>query len=74
LTCGEQGLFLKKATMTKGFGLELIESIINTTPELFTKAFTILIHQHPDLLKMVKDKICPLLVRIFPERNDVKHD
>lgn len=62
MTSGEPATFLKKISMTKTFGFELIESIITTNPSLFTK--------HPHLLKLLKEKVCPLLIRCFSEKHE----
>jgi hypothetical protein len=40
MTAGEQGTFIKKAIMSKGFGFELIESTISASPTIFVKVRT----------------------------------
>ncbi|KAJ3325884.1 hypothetical protein HDV06_002269 [Boothiomyces sp. JEL0866] len=57
---GEPGSFLKVNSIQKAMGLEIIESIISTCPKLFTI--------YPDLLSLVKDKVCPLIVKLFSEK------
>ncbi|KAJ3277170.1 hypothetical protein HDV01_000222 [Terramyces sp. JEL0728] len=57
---GEAGSFLKVNSIQKVMGLEIIESIISTCPKLFTI--------YPDLLGLVKDKVCPLIVKLFSEK------
>ena len=37
MTAGDHGVFLKKATMTKSYGLELMELIISGSPSLLLK-------------------------------------
>ncbi|KAK5671263.1 Endocytosis and vacuole integrity protein [Batrachochytrium dendrobatidis] len=62
LASGEQGTFLRVHTMSKGFCLELVESILSGNHEIFTI--------HPQLLSLLKDKICPLVIKAFSEKND----
>ncbi len=72
MTAGEQGTFLKKATMPRSLGLELIESIVSGSHSTFLKVHRCkrLTRQHPELLKAVKERVCPLLIKGLSEKQD----
>jgi hypothetical protein len=62
---GESALFVKKMSpsMPKLMALELIESILSSYPKIFLN--------NSDLLALIKDKICPNLIRFFSEKTEV---
>ncbi|KAI9202905.1 uncharacterized protein BJ171DRAFT_512568 [Polychytrium aggregatum] len=62
MTVGETGGFMQISGISKGFGLELIESILNNHPGLFK--------QHPELKALLKDRICPMVIKSFSDKND----
>ncbi|KAJ3225645.1 hypothetical protein HK099_006478 [Clydaea vesicula] len=62
LTSGEAPEFLKKVNLSKSAGLELIESVLTNHYKLFKT--------HPKLLQLLKEKVCPLIIRSFSEKND----
>ncbi|KAI8899774.1 hypothetical protein BC833DRAFT_656820 [Globomyces pollinis-pini] len=62
LANGDPGVFLKLQNMQKSMGLELIEAVITDTPSLFAI--------YPDMLALVKDSVCPMLIRSFSEKLD----
>ena len=61
---GEQGSFAKFTGMQKIMALELAESIISSFPSLFLKSV--------DFLNLIKDKICPNLIRFFSDKTEVR--
>ncbi|KAH6581189.1 hypothetical protein BASA60_002573 [Batrachochytrium salamandrivorans] len=48
---GDPGTYLRIGIMPKGFCLELVESVLTGNPEIFSI--------HPQLLALLKDRICP---------------
>ncbi|KAI9013095.1 hypothetical protein BC832DRAFT_279766 [Gaertneriomyces semiglobifer] len=62
LTSGEPPNFLPLQALPKNFGLELIEAVISSYPQLFRK--------HSELSDSVKEKVCPLLIKSFSDRVD----
>ncbi|KAI8800949.1 hypothetical protein BJ742DRAFT_839590 [Cladochytrium replicatum] len=62
VTGGEQPKFLKISTFSKGFGLELIESILSN--------HHVLIKKDKNLISILKEKACPLIIKAFSDRND----
>ncbi|KAI8921650.1 hypothetical protein BC831DRAFT_75969 [Entophlyctis helioformis] len=62
LTSGEPASFLRVQSMSKGFGLELIESVLVSTPSLF--------QSHPELLKLLKERVCSIVIKSFSEKID----
>ncbi|KAJ3303338.1 hypothetical protein HDV03_003987 [Kappamyces sp. JEL0829] len=62
---GEPGTFLKTAqVMQKTVILELIETILASTPGLFLKA------GYGSLLSMVKERICPGVIKLISEKTE----
>ncbi|ELU04807.1 hypothetical protein CAPTEDRAFT_201502 [Capitella teleta] len=43
--------------MTRTFGLELMESVLTTFPEVFIK--------HPEFTFLLKERVCPLVIKLF---------
>ncbi|KAJ3006215.1 UNVERIFIED_CONTAM: hypothetical protein HDU68_004209, partial [Siphonaria sp. JEL0065] len=62
LAVGESGSFWKVSSLSKGFCLELIESVLKDHSSLFK--------QHASLLVLVKERICPLLMRSFSDKSE----
>ncbi|KAJ3140096.1 hypothetical protein HK100_010473 [Physocladia obscura] len=62
LSIGEQPLYFKILSMPKGFCLELIESVLSSHWKLF--------RTHEDLLSLVKERVCPALMRSFSETGE----
>ena len=62
LTAGEAASFLRVPSMSRAYGLELIESVLSSTPTLFKKSQKIQL--------LLKDRICPLVIKSFSEKND----
>ncbi|KAJ3326711.1 hypothetical protein HDU76_012716, partial [Blyttiomyces sp. JEL0837] len=62
LTNGEPPNFLKIPSMSKTLGLELIDSVIASHPKLFI--------EHMELMTLLKERVCPLVIKSFSERND----
>ncbi|KAI8904684.1 guanine nucleotide exchange factor in Golgi transport N-terminal-domain-containing protein [Gorgonomyces haynaldii] len=61
MTAGQEGQFLKKQTMSRTFGLELLELVISSCPKIVMQ---------PEMLKLVKEQICPLVIKLFSEKPD----
>lgn len=61
---GEQGSFAKFSGMPKIMALELTESIISSFPLIFLKNL--------DFLNLIKEKICPNLIRFFSDKTEVR--
>ncbi|KAI8802671.1 hypothetical protein BJ742DRAFT_743548 [Cladochytrium replicatum] len=59
---GEPPQFLKIASFPKGFGLELTESILLNHHAL--------IKMDKNLISVLKEKACPLIIKTFSDRND----
>ncbi|KAH6597282.1 hypothetical protein BASA50_004633 [Batrachochytrium salamandrivorans] len=59
---GDPGTYLRIGIMPKGFCLELVESVLTGNPEIFSI--------HPQLLALLKDRICPMVIKAFSEKND----
>lgn len=84
LTNGEDPDFLVKVqNVTKGFGLELIESVLTNHHKLFKSVsgreigfrrklteYNYPPSKHPELLRLLKDRVCPLVIRSFSDKND----
>ncbi|XP_030829471.1 protein MON2 homolog isoform X2 [Strongylocentrotus purpuratus] len=51
--CWLQGM----TTMTKKFGLELLESVLNSFPQVFLR--------HTEFSFLLKERVCPLLIKLF---------
>nr|KAJ3419938.1 hypothetical protein HK105_006316 [Polyrhizophydium stewartii] len=62
LASGEPGEFLRVSTMPKVFALELVESVLSGNASLF--------RERPQLLGLLKDRVCPLVIKSFSEKND----
>ncbi|KAJ3156735.1 hypothetical protein HDU86_003501 [Geranomyces michiganensis] len=62
LTSGEPAAFLSLQSLPKTFGLELLETVIAHHPRLF--------REHADLANLMKERVCPLIIKSFSERVD----
>ncbi|TPX54493.1 hypothetical protein PhCBS80983_g05899 [Powellomyces hirtus] len=62
LTSGEPSAFLSLQSLPKTFGLELLEAVIAHHPRLF--------REHVDLANLMKERVCPLIIKSFSERVD----
>ncbi|XP_052779500.1 protein MON2 homolog isoform X2 [Mya arenaria] len=58
LVNADQPYWLQGMTeMTRTFGLELLESVLTAFPSIFSK--------HPEFSFLLKERICPLVIRLF---------
>ncbi|XP_071483188.1 protein MON2 homolog [Diadema antillarum] len=58
LVNGDQPTWLMGMTaMTKKFGLELLESVLNSFPQVFLR--------HTEFSFLLKERVCPLLIKLF---------
>ncbi|CAM0141230.1 unnamed protein product [Umbelopsis sp. WA50703] len=62
LTNGEPTQFLRLNHLSRTFGLELIESVLTNHIKLF-KA-------HEDMIRLLKEKVCPLIIKTFSDKHD----
>ncbi|KAI9326255.1 hypothetical protein BDR26DRAFT_145791 [Obelidium mucronatum] len=62
LASGDSGTFWRISSLPKGFCFELIESVLKEHPGLFKK--------HTALLSLVKERVCPLLMRSFSDKTE----
>ncbi|KAJ3021237.1 hypothetical protein HKX48_008942 [Thoreauomyces humboldtii] len=62
LTGGEPAAFLSLQALPKTFGLELLEAVIAHHPRLF--------REHVELSNLMKERVCPLIIKSFSERVD----
>ncbi|KAI8586711.1 hypothetical protein BDZ88DRAFT_427821 [Geranomyces variabilis] len=62
LTSGEPAAFLSLQSLPKTFGLELLETVIAHHPRLF--------REHTELANLMKERVCPLIIKSFSERVD----
>ncbi|KAJ3289665.1 hypothetical protein HK104_007306 [Borealophlyctis nickersoniae] len=62
LTGGETTTFLHLNGIPKTFGLELVESVLGHHSRLFKT--------HADLANLMKDRVCPLLIKSFSDKNE----
>ncbi|KAJ3237116.1 hypothetical protein HDU77_011688 [Chytriomyces hyalinus] len=62
LAAGEHGVFWRVAVVPKATCLELIESVLAAQWKLFKK--------NEQLLGILKDRVCPLLMRSFSDKTD----
>lgn len=59
---GDIPLWLELESINKDFGLELIESVINSHSQVFVKM--------PEFGVLLKDRVCPLLIKTFKMSHD----
>ena len=58
LVNADQPMWLMGMTeMTRTFGLELMENVLSTFPDIFTK--------HPEFSFLLKERVCPLVIKLF---------
>lgn len=62
MTAGEAPRFLKTTSLPRTFGLELIESVLTNHHQLFKC--------YPDLTLLLKEKVCPLVLKAMSEKSD----
>ncbi|KAI9593732.1 hypothetical protein BDF19DRAFT_447716 [Syncephalis fuscata] len=62
LTNGESGTFLRLDGISCTVGLELIESVLSSYESLF--------RVHVTFLDLVREQLCPLVIRYFSDRQD----
>ncbi|KAI8578525.1 hypothetical protein K450DRAFT_272753 [Umbelopsis ramanniana AG] len=62
LTNGEATQFLRLHHLSRTFGLELIESVLTNHIQLFKS--------HPDMTVLLKEKVCPLIIKTFSDKHD----
>ncbi|KAI9094730.1 hypothetical protein DFS34DRAFT_242399 [Phlyctochytrium arcticum] len=62
LTSGEPAAFLPLQTLSKCFGLELIEAVISHHHALFIT--------HTELCSLLRERVCPLIIKSFSDRLD----
>ncbi|KAF9162591.1 hypothetical protein DFQ26_003405 [Actinomortierella ambigua] len=62
LTNSEQARFLKLASLSKTFGLELIESVLTNHFHLFK--------QHTEFASLLRERVCPLIIKNFSDKQD----
>ena len=67
---GETGTWLK-VVIQKVIVLELIDSILGTTPKLFLKVFGGINPKYPGMLQLVKDKVCPIILKLVSDKTEV---
>uniref|UniRef100_S4RGZ0 Protein MON2 homolog n=1 Tax=Petromyzon marinus TaxID=7757 RepID=S4RGZ0_PETMA len=51
--------------MTRTFGLELLESVLNTFPQVFL--------QHMEFAFLLKERVCPLVIKLFSPNIKFRH-
>uniref|UniRef100_UPI00358F2E5D protein MON2 homolog isoform X2 n=1 Tax=Myxine glutinosa TaxID=7769 RepID=UPI00358F2E5D len=51
--------------MTRTFGLELLESVLNTFPQVFL--------QHAEFAFLLKERVCPLVIKLFSPNIKFRH-
>ncbi|KAF9581340.1 hypothetical protein BGW38_001685 [Lunasporangiospora selenospora] len=62
LTNSEQARFLKLGSISRTFGLELIESVLTNHFHLFK--------QHTELASLLRERVCPLIIKNFSDKHD----
>ncbi|KAF9973368.1 hypothetical protein BGZ73_003400 [Actinomortierella ambigua] len=62
LTNSEPAKFLKLASLSKTFGLELIESVLTNHFHLFK--------EHAEFALLLRERVCPLIIKNFSDKQD----
>ncbi|CAJ0630351.1 10027_t:CDS:10 [Entrophospora sp. SA101] len=62
LTNGENPMYLKLYSLSRTFGLELIESILTNHSKLFKS--------HPELTYLLRERVCPLIIKNLSDKHD----
>ncbi|KAL1917432.1 uncharacterized protein VTP21DRAFT_3825 [Calcarisporiella thermophila] len=62
LTNGEHATFLRLNSLSRTFGLELIESVLTNHHKLFSK--------HNEFCALLKVRLCPLIIKSFSDKLD----
>jgi hypothetical protein len=74
MTGGDQPDWLEIDSISKTFGLELIESVLNTHARIFLEVFQgyfqCIYLQVPEFSLLLKDRICPVVIKTFRMSND----
>ena len=70
LANAEPAVFLSLESLSKTFSLELIESVLSNHQHLFTLSTSNAksqLNSHPELLFLLRSKVCPLLIKSLSE-------
>ncbi|KAF9934507.1 hypothetical protein FBU30_001648 [Linnemannia zychae] len=62
LTNSEQARFLSLGSLSRTFGLELIESVLTNHFHLFK--------QHKEFASLLRERVCPLIIKNFSDKHD----
>ncbi|KAK3844406.1 MAG: hypothetical protein J3R72DRAFT_382422 [Linnemannia gamsii] len=62
LTNSEQARFLNLGSISRTFGLELIESVLTNHFHLFK--------QHKEFASLLRERVCPLIIKNFSDKHD----
>ncbi|KAF9950982.1 hypothetical protein BGZ70_001157 [Mortierella alpina] len=62
LTNSEHARFLKLSSISRTFGLELIESVLTNHFHLFK--------QHTEFASLLRERVCPLIIKNFSDKHD----
>ncbi|KAG0202741.1 hypothetical protein BGX28_004846 [Mortierella sp. GBA30] len=62
LTNSEPARFLKLTSISRTFGLELIESVLTNHFHLFK--------QHTEFASLLRERVCPLIIKNFSDKHD----
>ncbi|KAG0371102.1 hypothetical protein BGZ54_000046 [Gamsiella multidivaricata] len=62
LTNSEHARFLKLGSISRTFGLELIESVLTNHFHLFK--------QHEEFASLLRERVCPLIIKNFSDKQD----
>ncbi|TPX33319.1 hypothetical protein SmJEL517_g03771 [Synchytrium microbalum] len=62
LTVGDPATFLALTSLSRNLGLELIEAVLADHPDQ--------LKSNPELNQTLRDRICPMVIKLFPEKND----
>ncbi|TPX48884.1 hypothetical protein SeMB42_g02824 [Synchytrium endobioticum] len=62
LTVGDPASFLGIATLPRNLGLELVEAVLADHADQF--------RMNVELNHTLRDRICPMVIKLFPEKND----
>ncbi|KAG0214456.1 hypothetical protein BGX33_002091 [Mortierella sp. NVP41] len=62
LTNSEQARFLNLGSISRTFGLELIESVLTNHFHLFK--------QHKEFTSLLRERVCPLIIKNFSDKHD----
>ncbi len=67
LANSEPATFLSLESLSKTFSLELIESVLSNHQRLFSSTGGVSSQTHPELLFLLRSKVCPLLIKSLSE-------